>query len=64
MSRIDYKSFIEDNFMITTTAGEIVPFKFNDIQDYYYKLLIDDYGEELTGIRENILKSRRFQLNH
>jgi len=60
MSKIDYKSFIEDNFMITTTAGEIVPFKFNDIQDYYYKLLIEDYGEELTGIRENILKSRRF----
>lgn len=60
MSKIDYKSFIEDNFTITTTQGELVPFKFNDIQEYYYDLLIDDYGEELTGIRENILKSRRF----
>lgn len=60
MSKVDYKSFIEDNFTITTINGEIVPFKFNDIQDYYYNLLIKDYGEELDGVRENILKSRRF----
>lgn len=60
MSKIDYKSFIEDNFMITTTSGEIVPFVFNDIQSYYYDLLVNDYGEELQGVRENILKSRRF----
>lgn len=60
MSKIDYKAFIEDNFTITTTDGNIVPFIFNDIQDYYYSLLLEDYGEELEGIRENILKSRRF----
>jgi hypothetical protein len=60
MPKIDYKSFIEDNFTITTTAGEIVPFVFNDIQDYYYNLLQEDYGPELKGVRENILKSRRF----
>lgn len=60
MSKIDYKSFIEDNFTITTTSGEIVPFVFNDVQDYYYQLLLNDYGEDLSGVRENILKSRRF----
>lgn len=60
MSKIDYKAFIEDNFTITTTEGKLVPFIFNDIQSYYYELLISDYGEELSGIRENILKSRRF----
>lgn len=60
MSKIDYKGFIEDNFTITTITGEVVPFEFNDIQEYYYNLLLGDYGEELKGIRENILKSRRF----
>lgn len=60
MSKVDYKSFIEDNFTITTTEGVLVPFIFNDIQAYYYGLLREDYGDELTGIRENILKSRRF----
>lgn len=58
--KVDYRAFIEDNFTITTIEGEIVPFIFNDIQNYYYDLLIDDYGEELKNIRENILKSRRF----
>lgn len=57
---VDYKAFIEDNFTITTTNGEIVPFVFNDVQNYYYDLIQKDYGEELQGIRENILKSRRF----
>lgn len=60
MSKIDYKAFIEDNFTINTVEGHTVPFKFNDIQSYYYDLLISDYGEELAGVRENILKSRRF----
>lgn len=59
-TRIDYKSFIEDNFTITTVDGRVIPFIFNDIQNYYYDLLISDYGPELSGIRENILKSRRF----
>lgn len=57
---INYKGFIEDNFTINTVDGRTVPFKFNDIQNYYYELLIYDYGKELSGVRENILKSRRF----
>ena len=60
MPKIDYRGFIQDNFTITTTSGEIVPFIFNDIQNYYYDLLLKDYGKELSGVRENILKSRRF----
>lgn len=57
---IKYKEFIEDNFMITTVEGETVPFIFNDIQTYYYNQMIGEYGPELVGVRENILKSRRF----
>lgn len=60
MTKIDYKGFIEKYFTITTISGEIVPMKLNNIQDYYYKLLIKEYGEGLSPIRENILKSRRF----
>jgi hypothetical protein len=57
---IDYRGFIEKYFTITTIAGETVPFRFNDIQNHYYDLLVAEYGEELANIRENILKSRRF----
>ena len=60
MPKIKYREFIQDNFTITTTSGEIVPFVFNDIQNYYYDLMMDEYGPELKGVRENILKSRRF----
>ncbi len=56
---VDYKRFIEENFTITTTDGRIVPFVFNSIQNHYYDLVINDYGPELRGVRENILKSRR-----
>lgn len=57
---VDYKKFIEENFTITTTGGLVVPFIFNDIQNYYYELIQNEYGRELQGVRENILKSRRF----
>ena len=57
---IDYKGFIEKYFTITTINGEIVPMKLNDVQSYYYDLLLDEYGPGLAPIRENILKSRRF----
>lgn len=57
---IDYKRFIEENFTITTTDGNVVPFLFNDIQNAYYNDLLSDYGPELQGVRENDLKSRRF----
>lgn len=57
---VDYKGFIEKYFTITTPSGEIVPFKLNNIQNYYYDLLVEEYGAGLAPIRENILKSRRF----
>lgn len=57
---IDYRKFIQENFTITTTDGRVVPFIFNSIQNYYYDLIIADHGPELNGVRENILKSRRF----
>ena len=57
---IDYKGFIEKYFTITTISGEVVPMKFNNVQSYYYDLILRDYGKKLSPIRENILKSRRF----
>lgn len=57
---IDYKGFIEKYFTITTINGEIVPMKLNNIQSYYYDMIIKDYGKKLAPVRENILKSRRF----
>ncbi len=56
---IDYKGFIEDNFQIKTKEGRIVPFIFNDTQNYYYNLLLKDYPK-LEGIRENLLKFRQW----
>ncbi len=55
---IDYKSFIEENFKIINKKGEIVQFIFNDTQNYYYSLLINEYPT-LQGVRENILKFRQ-----
>ena len=57
---IDYKGFIEEYFTITTIDGEIVPMKFNDVQNFYYDLILKEYGKGLAPVRENILKSRRF----
>jgi hypothetical protein len=56
---IRYKEFIEDNFQIIDETGEKRPFIFNDIQDQYYITLQTDYGTDLKGLRENILKARR-----
>lgn len=56
---IDYKSFIQDYFYIIDTSGNKIPFVFNDIQDKYYQVLQNDYGNNLKAIRENILKARR-----
>lgn len=55
---INYKAFIQDNFLIKNKEGQIVPFLFNETQDYYYNLLVRDYPE-FKGIRENILKFRQ-----
>ena len=60
MTKINYRGFIEKYFTITTIDGEIVPMRLNNIQEYYYNILVKDYGESLVPIRENILKSRRF----
>lgn len=58
--KIDYKSFIEDNFIIKNKDGELVPFIFNDTQDYYYNdILLEEYPPDLQGVRENILKFRQ-----
>lgn len=57
--KIDYRRFIEDNFLIKNKLGEIVQFKFNETQNYYYDLMLNEYGEKLQGVRENILKFRQ-----
>lgn len=56
---IDYRGFIKDNFQIIDERGNKQPFIFNDIQNKYYETLIKEYGEDLRGIRDNILKARR-----
>lgn len=60
MKIVDYKGFIEKYFTITTINGEIVPMKLNDVQSFYYDMILKEYGAGLAPIRENILKSRRF----
>lgn len=56
---IDYRGFIEDNFLIKDKTGTVVPFKFNETQNFYYDLMTKEYGEDLQGVRENILKFRQ-----
>lgn len=63
MTTVDYKGFIEHYFYLKTKEGKIVPFKFNDVQNEYYDLLQADYGEEMAGIREHILKGRQFGIS-
>ena len=59
-----YKQFIEENFLIDEPkSGQLVPFKFRDVQNKYYNELIRDYDIENRGItnpvREIILKARK-----
>lgn len=63
MAKIDYKAFIEENFFIKNKQGILVPFVFNEVQDNWYQDLINEYGEELQGIRENDLKGRQFGIS-
>lgn len=59
MRIIDYKDFIENEFMIVPKEGGApVPFIFNDVQNKYYKQMVKDYPE-MQGIRENVLKARQ-----
>ncbi len=57
-----YREFIQDNFLIDhPETGEMVPFVFRSVQNKYYDMLCDDYGEKqnFVGAREYILKSRK-----
>lgn len=58
MQKINYRGFIQENFLIKDKRGNIVPFVFNETQNYYYDLLIKEYPT-LQGVRENILKFRQ-----
>lgn len=58
MKYVDYKEFIQENFLIKDKEGNVVPFFFNDTQNYYYDLLEKDYPS-FQGIRENDLKFRQ-----
>lgn len=58
MPRLNYKRFIEDNFLIKNKDGQIVPYILNDTQNYYYNLMAREYPD-WQGIRENILKFRQ-----
>ena len=57
------KSFIESNFLIDDArSGEMVPFKFNAVQDKYFAQLVNDYGEDFyenASVRELIIKARK-----
>lgn len=56
---INYKDFIENEFMIVPLAGGAsVPFIFNEVQNEYYETLKKDYPT-MQGIRENVLKARQ-----
>jgi hypothetical protein len=59
-----YRQYIEENFLIDKAmTGQLVPFKFNPVQEHYYEDLCTHYKIEKYGIsvpvRENIVKARR-----
>lgn len=62
---IRYRQFIEENFLIDAAkTGQLVPFKFNSVQeDYYNNVLCKEYKIETLGlnspIRDHIVKARR-----
>lgn len=58
-----YRQYIEDNFLIDEPKnGQLIPFKFNQVQEKYYQQLCE-LGLETLGInaalREFIVKARR-----
>jgi hypothetical protein len=59
---IDYKGFIQDTFYIKDKRGVLMPFIFNDVQDWYYGTLKSAHPD-FEGIRENLLKGRQFGLS-
>lgn len=61
---LKYRAFIEEYFMVDRAdTGQLVPFKFNKVQNIYYDDLCREYDIERNGItaavRENIVKARR-----
>lgn len=60
---IDYRSFMQDNFFIKNKEGIIVPMVFNPVQNLVYDSWLEEWGEELQGIRENDLKGRQFGIS-
>lgn len=60
-----YRAFIEEYFMIDAAkTGQLVPFKFNPVQDDFYEnVLKKEYDIEKHGlavpVREHIVKARR-----
>jgi hypothetical protein len=63
MPAIDYRGFIQDSFVLKNKEGQLVPFIFNDVQNLWYDWLLEYYGEELQGIRENDDKGRQFGIS-
>ena len=67
--KINYKKFIEENFkVLNKDTGLPVPFKFtwtdtngdvHAVQEKYYQILQDEYGEDMEGVREIVLKARQ-----
>lgn len=56
------RRIIEENFLIDdAVTGALVPLEFRPVQDKYYELLNEDYGEisNFNGAREIILKARK-----
>jgi hypothetical protein len=63
ITKIDYKKFIEENFLILDREEQTpVPFEFNLVQQKYYDLLFSGKNPvypKQEGVREIILKARQ-----
>jgi intein/homing endonuclease len=59
MAKIDYKKFIEDQFDIIDKKNKTVPFILNRVQEKYYDQILNDYGNNMEGLREIVLKARQ-----
>lgn len=57
------QKIIETCFLIDNpVTGVLVPFKFNQVQQKYFNLLVKDYGEDFWqngAVREQIIKARK-----
>jgi len=55
---IDYRAFIEEQFLVLSKKQEPVPFVLNPVQDKYHNILTERYPG-MEGIREITLKARQ-----